>query len=76
MPGLAAFAGPVRRVGLLDAPAFFGTYSRLLIDLNRPLTAPDSIPNISEGTVVPANVHLDAEDSSAKSKELARRLGL
>jgi predicted N-formylglutamate amidohydrolase len=26
-----------RLSNLLDAPAFFGTYSRLLIDLNRPL---------------------------------------
>lgn len=52
---------------LLDAPAFFGTYSRLLIDLNRPLTAPDSIPTISEGIVVPANADVDPA-------EVARRV--
>lgn len=52
---------------LLDAPAFFGTYSRLLIDLNRPLTAHDSIPTISEGIIVPANAEPDPA-------EVARRV--
>lgn len=52
---------------LLDAPALFGTYSRLLIDLNRPLNAPDSIPTISEDIVIPANANLNAA-------EMARRV--
>ncbi len=52
---------------LLDAPAFLGTYSRLLIDLNRPLDAPDSIPTISEGIAIPGNIDLEAA-------EIARRV--
>ncbi|MCL6706306.1 N-formylglutamate amidohydrolase [Pseudomonas sp. R2.Fl] len=39
----------------LDAPAFLGTYSRLLIDLNRPLDSPTSIPERSEATDIPGN---------------------
>jgi predicted N-formylglutamate amidohydrolase len=46
----------------LDAPAFMGTSSRLLIDLNRPLQAPDCIPPRSDGTDIPGNAYLsDAE---------------
>src|SRR5262245_25335142 len=40
---------------LLGATAFLGTYSRLLIDLNRPLGARSSIVPRSEATDVPAN---------------------
>jgi predicted N-formylglutamate amidohydrolase len=47
----------------IDAPAFLGTHSRLLIDLNRPPDAlingsgvPGSIPAASEDTVIPGNV--------------------
>ncbi|WP_454816114.1 N-formylglutamate amidohydrolase [Labrys neptuniae] len=43
---------------LLDAPAFLAGYSRLLIDLNRPLGAPSSIPAVSEATKVPGNLGL------------------
>ena len=46
----------------LDAPAFLGTYSRLLVDLNRPIGSKSSIPVRSEATDIPANVDLsDAE---------------
>lgn len=46
----------------LDAPAFLGTYSRLLIDLNRPLRSETSIPVRSEATDIPGNIGLgDAE---------------
>ncbi|MEO6013265.1 MAG: N-formylglutamate amidohydrolase [Devosia sp.] len=51
---------------LLDAPAFLGTYSRLVIDLNRPLSAADSMPATSEGIIVPANAHLDAEEAARR----------
>ena len=40
---------------LLDAPLFLQRYSRLVVDCNRPFEAPDCIPEISDGTVVPAN---------------------
>lgn len=39
----------------LDAPLFLGTYSRLLIDLNRPLAASSLIPDRSEATPIPGN---------------------
>lgn len=39
----------------LDSPAFLGTYSRLLIDLNRPPGVPSSIPERSEGTDIFGN---------------------
>jgi predicted N-formylglutamate amidohydrolase len=46
----------------LDAPCFLGTYSRLLIDLNRPLPSPTSIPVRSESTDIPGNLNLSDED--------------
>ncbi|CAN7545417.1 N-formylglutamate amidohydrolase [Phenylobacterium sp. LjRoot225] len=47
---------------LLDATAFLGAYSRLLVDLNRPLGAASSIPVRSEDTDIPGNLALsDAE---------------
>lgn len=46
----------------LDAVAFLCTYSRLLIDLNRPLDSPASIPVRSEDTFIAGNAELaDAE---------------
>lgn len=43
----------------LDAIAFLGAYSRLLIDLNRPLDVDASIPTRSEDTDIPGNVGID-----------------
>lgn len=40
---------------LLDAPLFLSGYSRLLIDCNRPLGTPTSIPARSEDTDIPGN---------------------
>lgn len=46
----------------LDAPLFMTNYSRLVIDCNRPLAVPSAIPEVSETTVIPGNLHLsDAE---------------
>jgi predicted N-formylglutamate amidohydrolase len=43
-------------------PAFLSGYSRLIIDCNRPLDSPTSIPPVSDGTAIPANQALgDAE---------------
>jgi predicted N-formylglutamate amidohydrolase len=53
----------------IDASAFLGGYSRLLIDLNRPLHVADSIPLRSEATDIPGNLSLDATE-----KERRRRL--
>jgi predicted N-formylglutamate amidohydrolase len=56
-----------RLSALLDAPAFLGTYSRLFIDLNRPLDAPDSIPAHSESTEIPGNVHIAAAEAARRA---------
>ena len=56
----------------LDAPAFLGCYSRLLIDLNRPLDAPGSIPVRSEETDIPKNMELDGEERSFRVDKLFR----
>lgn len=55
--GVAAVTRELAR--RLDAPAFLGTYSRLLIDLNRPVDSPTSIPARSEATDIPGNVGID-----------------
>jgi predicted N-formylglutamate amidohydrolase len=60
-------AGVARRLGeLLDAPAFLQRYSRLVIDCNRPLAAPDSIPEASGGVEIPGNRGLDAAQVQAR----------
>ena len=56
---IGAAAVTRRLADLIDAPAFLGTYSRLLIDLNRPTTAASCIPARSEATDVPGNIGLD-----------------
>jgi len=43
----------------LDGPAVLATYSRLVIDLNRLPGAFDSIPEESDGTMIPGNRNLD-----------------
>jgi predicted N-formylglutamate amidohydrolase len=50
----------------LGAPAFLGTYSRLLVDLNRPFGSPTSMPVLSEATRIPGNEEL-------KPSEIERR---
>ncbi|KAB0678470.1 N-formylglutamate amidohydrolase [Aureimonas leprariae] len=53
----------------LDAPAFFGTLSRLLVDLNRPFGVPSSMPVLSEATEIPGN-----RDLSEGERERRRRI--
>jgi predicted N-formylglutamate amidohydrolase len=45
----------------LDAPAVLATYSRLVIDCNRRLDDPTSIPAMSDQVPIPANQSLAAE---------------
>ncbi|SDI62553.1 N-formylglutamate amidohydrolase [Pseudomonas panipatensis] len=63
----------------LDAPLLAAGYSRLLIDLNRPLAAPDSIPEHSEIYPIPGNCKLDAatraQRQAAIFEPFHRRLG-
>jgi predicted N-formylglutamate amidohydrolase len=47
-----------RLAKLLDAPAVLQTYSRLVIDCNRPPDVPNAYPVISEATPIPGNASL------------------
>jgi len=62
-------AGEVaRRLGRqLDAPTVCQTYSRLVIDCNRPLAAPDSIAAISARTIIPGNEGLGPSEKRARA---------
>lgn len=54
----------------LDAFAIMQTYSRLVIDCNRPLQAPGSIVAVSDDTRVPGNSDLDDEARTARALEI------
>ena len=56
----------------LDAPLVAQTYSRLLIDCNRPTHVPQSIPEISETTEIPGNRGLSASERQARIDALFR----
>jgi predicted N-formylglutamate amidohydrolase len=56
----------------LDAPLIAQTYSRLLIDCNRPTHVPQSIPAISEQTEIPGNQGLAEADRQARIDALFR----
>lgn len=72
-----------RLADLLDAPAILNHVSRLVIDCNRRPGTPTSIPEISDGCVVPGNHGLDLDavvDRVARHflpyhRAIARRLG-
>jgi predicted N-formylglutamate amidohydrolase len=53
---------------LLDAPAFLATYSRLLIDLNRPPHVAASMPMRSESTDIPGNRMLPASEQQRRTR--------
>ena len=64
-------AGVARQLAAeLEATLLLQRYSRLAIDCNRPLSAPDSIPVSSGGIAIPGNVGL----SRAQSDERARAI--
>ena len=54
----------------LDAPLVHATYSRLLLDLNRPPGAADAIVERSEGTDVPGNVGLDEAHRTIRHRRI------
>lgn len=64
-----ALAVSMRLTHLLDAPLVHSTVSRLVIDCNRDLEAPDLVPKVSEFTEIPANQFLSPDD-------LARRIAV
>ena len=47
----------------LNATAITQHYSRLVIDCNRPPEAPDSVPEVSDGIPIPANIDPDNKDA-------------
>ena len=51
---------------ILKSPAIFSAVSRLVIDCNRHLDALDLIPEISDGTIIPGNLHMIATDRSQR----------
>ncbi len=54
----------------LNAVCFLGTYSRLLIDLNRPIDSETCIPVRSESTVIPGNIDISADDRTQRVKRI------
>ncbi|TGP55565.1 N-formylglutamate amidohydrolase [bacterium M00.F.Ca.ET.230.01.1.1] len=50
----------------LDAPLVETRVSRLVIDCNRPLDAPDLVPPVSETTVIPGNAGLSEKQRAAR----------
>lgn len=54
----------------LGAPAVLQRYSRLVIDCNRPPDAPDAVPEVSDGVVIPGNHGLGAEARAARVAEI------
>jgi predicted N-formylglutamate amidohydrolase len=66
-------AGTTRKLAaLLEATAVLQTYSRLVIDCNRPLGAPGSIPAISDGTEIAANAAADQVQRAQRADEIFR----
>ncbi|HEY6879873.1 MAG TPA: N-formylglutamate amidohydrolase [Polyangiales bacterium] len=54
----------------LDAFLILQTYSRLVIDVNRPPSTPESIVTLSELTAIPGNVGLTPEQRLAREQEI------
>lgn len=56
----------------LDATAILCNYSRLVIDCNRTLIAPDCIPSISDGIVIPGNQALSLKQRLQRIQHIYR----
>ncbi|MDD9876600.1 MAG: N-formylglutamate amidohydrolase [Magnetovibrio sp.] len=64
-------AGVARRLAeSLDAQLVLAGYSRLVIDVNRPIGHPDSIVEEIDGTPIPGNAGLDEADKRRRIREL------
>ena len=57
-----------RLAAQLDAVLVLTGYSRLLIDCNRPLDAPSSIPVVSEATAIPGNRDLPPAERAGRDR--------
>ena len=67
-PGALGVARHLSRA--LDAPLVHATVSRLVLDLNRDIAAPDSIPTLSERTPIPGNRDLDPAERAHRAREV------
>jgi predicted N-formylglutamate amidohydrolase len=54
----------------LEAFVIFQTYSRLVIDVNRPLSSPESIVTRSERSDVPGNMRLSRTEAEARAQAI------
>lgn len=54
----------------LDAPFISQSYSRLVIDCNRAVGAPDSIARVSGGIPIPGNEGLSSADGEARARHI------
>ncbi len=54
---------------LLDAQLILANYSRLIIDLNRPLDSATSIPEVSETTRIPGNSGISLDERRHRASE-------
>jgi predicted N-formylglutamate amidohydrolase len=61
-----------RLAAAFDAPLVAQTYSRLVIDCNRPIHVPSSIPAISEATPIPGNEGISGAEREARIEALFR----
>ena len=61
-----------RLAAALDAPLVAQTYSRLVIDCNRPTHVPASIPTLSEATPIPGNEGISRAERDARIDALFR----
>lgn len=55
---------------LMDAPAILGNYSRLVVDLNRIVTAPTAFVMTGEGKPIPGNVTITEADKACRAREV------
>jgi predicted N-formylglutamate amidohydrolase len=55
---------------MLGAIVISQTYSRLVIDCNRPLGSPTSIVEVSEQTTIPGNVRITSADKDRRAQEV------
>jgi predicted N-formylglutamate amidohydrolase len=69
---LGAAAVAVKLAARLDAFLIMQTYSRLVIDCNRPPGSPQSIIRVSEQTPIPGNESLSADEALAREREVFR----
>jgi predicted N-formylglutamate amidohydrolase len=66
--GIAAVTRGV--AAALDATAVLQTYSRLVVDCNRPQGVPSAFPEMSEATPIPGNIGLSKADRLARRRAI------